>query len=77
MMLLSLGLAGTAAPYILLYLGLRHIEASKASLILLLEPLAIFGLQVLFLGKPIFWWELAGGTILLLCGLLVQREESR
>ncbi|MCZ7572482.1 MAG: DMT family transporter [Ardenticatenaceae bacterium] len=74
LLLLALGLVGTTLPYILLYPGLQRVQASISSLLLLLEPVSVFTLQFLILGKPIFWWQIFGGTILLISNYYVQRE---
>ncbi len=72
LMMLGLGLAGTATPYILLYNGLKHLEASAASIILLLEPVCVVFLQVFLLHEPVQWYQVLGGVILLACGYAVQ-----
>ncbi len=72
LLLLSLGLVGTATPYILLYNGLKHLEASVASIILLLEPICVVLLQLLLLGEAVQWHQILGGAVLLACGYFVQ-----
>lgn len=77
LLLLYLGLFGTTLPYILLYSGLRFIEASVTALFLLLEPIGVFVLQALILREPIFWWQILGGSLLLLSGYYIQLEAKR
>lgn len=72
LMMISLGVVGTATPYILLYNGLRHLEASIASIVLLLEPLCVVLLQIFLLREPVQWYQVLGGAVLLICGYAVQ-----
>lgn len=76
LMLLSIGIFGTAIPYIFLYRGLQYLEASISGLVLLLEPISVFILQALILGVPIFWWQILGGGIVLASGYLIQAESK-
>jgi drug/metabolite transporter (DMT)-like permease len=75
--LISLGLVGTATPYILLNNGLRHLEASVASIILLLEPIYVVFLQVFLLREAVHWYQALGGAVLLACSYLVQAGSSQ
>lgn len=76
LLLALLGLCGTTIPYILLYSGLCHLQASKSALVMLLEPVSVFVLQGLFLGLPIFWYQIAGGGLLLICGVFARLDLS-
>jgi drug/metabolite transporter (DMT)-like permease len=68
---------GTALPYGLMYLGLKHAEVSTASVFLLVEPLSVLVLSALFLHQSIEWWNIVGGAIILAAGVLVGREAVR
>lgn len=72
LLMIALGFIGTVLPYILLYSGLRYVEASISHLVLLLEPISVFVLQAVLLGDPIFWWQILGGMILLSSGYFAQ-----
>lgn len=76
-LLLSIGIFGTTLPYIFLYTGLRYLEASISGLVLLIEPVSVFILQALILGVPIFWWQILGGSILLVSGYLIRAESKK
>jgi drug/metabolite transporter (DMT)-like permease len=76
LLLLSIGIFGTTFPYIFLYTGLQHLEASISGLVLLLEPVSVFILQALILGVPIFWWQILGGSILVIAGYMIQSESK-
>jgi drug/metabolite transporter (DMT)-like permease len=76
-LLLSIGIFGTTLPYIFLYKGLQNLEASISGLVLLIEPVSVFILQAVILGLPIFWWQILGGSILLIAGYLIQADTRR
>lgn len=71
--LVGLGLFGTVLPYVLLYSGLRHLQASRSALVLLLEPVTVFVLQMIILRQPVEWWQVVGGVFLLGAGLLARK----
>lgn len=72
--LVGLGLFGTVLPYVLLYSGLRYLQASRSALVLLLEPVTVFVLQMIILRQPVEWWQVVGGMVILGAGLLARKE---
>ncbi|MGA2916596.1 MAG: DMT family transporter [Sedimentisphaerales bacterium] len=64
--LIGIGVLSTAIPYLLLYYGLRKIEAMTASLLLLLEPISVIIMSKAILDEPIKLWQIIGGICILL-----------
>jgi len=73
-LILMLIFLGTVLPYSLLAMGLRKVRASRAGVILLVEPLSVFIEGVLILGQPLTPWGLAGATLILGATALVSLE---
>jgi drug/metabolite transporter (DMT)-like permease len=73
-LILMLIFLGTVLPYSLLAMGLRKVRASRAGIILLVEPLSVFIEGVLILGQPLTPWGLAGAALILGATALVSLE---
>ena len=73
----GIGLIGTAAPIVLFFRGLDRIEASHASIIGTSEPMATVLLGVALLGETITPIIIAGGALVLVGVVLIQRESRR
>ena len=71
--ILGIAIAGTVAPFTLLYLGLERTEASVASVVLLAQPVSVFVFASVFLHQPIGWWQILGGVAILGAAVLVSR----
>jgi drug/metabolite transporter (DMT)-like permease len=72
--LLLFALFGTALPYTLVNVGVKGIDASVASIILLLDPISAVVMGYLFLQQSINLWQFMGATLILLATLLVAAE---
>jgi drug/metabolite transporter (DMT)-like permease len=71
-MLLSLfALFGTVLPVLLLLAGMKYLSASTASIISVLEPIAVLGVGVFILGEPLQALQLLGAAIILSATILV------
>ena len=73
--LLALIFAATITPYGLLAMGLRKVKASRAGIILLIEPVSVMIMGVLILNQPLTPWDLAGAALILSATVLVSVEE--
>jgi drug/metabolite transporter (DMT)-like permease len=73
-MLLTLIFAATITPYGLLAMGLRKVKASKAGIILLIEPVSVMIMGVLILNQPLTLWDLAGAALILSATALISTE---
>ena len=71
--ILGIAIAGTVAPFTLLYLGLERTEASVASVVLLAQPVSVFVFASVFLNQPVGWWQIVGGVAILGAAVLVSR----
>jgi drug/metabolite transporter (DMT)-like permease len=74
-MLLALIFAATITPYGLLSMGLRKVKASKAGIILLIEPVSVMIMGVLILNQPLTLWDLAGAALILSATALISTED--
>jgi len=73
-LILMLVFLATILPYSLLAMGLRKVGASRAGVILLVEPVSVFIEGVLILGQPLTPWGLAGAALILGATMLVSLE---
>ncbi len=74
---LLLTMVGSFLPYSLIMLSSPHVESSKASIILLVEPIGAIIFGSLFLQEHISIWYLLGGTMILFAVLLLVFETRR
>lgn len=77
LLLLYLGVVPTALAYALFLLGMRHIAATAASIVTLLEPLVAAGLAWLLLGERLGPLGLLGATLLLGAVALLSTGKER
>lgn len=68
---LGLGIIGNVIPFGLIMLTVNYIESSKASIILLIEPLGAILLAAFVLNEAITIWYVIGGLFLLLAILMI------
>ena len=68
---LGLGIIGNVIPFGLIMLTVNYIESSKASIILLIEPLGAILLAAFVLNEDITIWYVIGGFFLLLAILMI------
>ncbi len=54
--------------------GLRHVQASRAGVLLLFEPVAAALLAACWFGEPLDGWLAAGGALILLANTIRSRE---
>lgn len=64
--LLGYGLVGQVLGWVIISKGLPHVEASRAGLILLLQPTLSFLWDILFFARPVLPMEMIGAMIALL-----------
>jgi drug/metabolite transporter (DMT)-like permease len=73
--LLGMAVISTLVPYLLLYFGLRKIEAATASIILLLEPISVFVMGKVILSEPIGLSQIIGGICILAAVFVSSRSQ--
>jgi len=64
-------------PYGFIMLASRHLEASRASILLLSEPIGAMVLGYIFLGEPITLWYILGGAALLSAVLITILSKTK
>lgn len=69
-------LIGTVLPIIFLLRGMKTLSANKASIIGVLEPVAVLGVGALVLHEPVTWLQFLGAVIILLSAVVVQFEKD-
>ncbi len=72
--LMMLAFVGTVLPYGLLSMGLRKVRASRAGVILLIEPVSVMVLGVLILGQNLTPWGIVGAALILSATIIVSLE---
>jgi DME family drug/metabolite transporter len=73
-LLLMIGVIGTIIPYGLLSLGLKHIPASIAGIVLLVEPISVMIMGVIILGQSLTPWGILGSALVLSATILISIE---
>lgn len=64
-LLVGLVIFGTIIPYLLLNKGLTALQASHASILLLIEPISVVFMSIFILQEIPNVWELCGGVLIL------------
>ncbi len=72
-----LTLLSTYLAYLVYYLGLRNIEASKASLLASTEPVMAATFAAIFFGERLGMWGIIGAAMVVAASLLVVRRRRR
>ena len=75
-LLIMLGVFGTIIPYGLLSMGLAHVRASIAGILLLVEPVSVMAMGLLILGEPLTHWSLIGSILVLSATILISLEKK-
>ena len=75
--LMGIAVTGTLVPYLLLYFGLRKIEATTASILLLLEPVSVFIMGKVILSEPVKLSQIIGGFCILTAVFLSSRRQLK
>ena len=72
----SIGLAfiSTVMAYVLYTAGLKHLEASKASILATLEPIVAILTGVIFLGDVLNTWQISGIVTVMCAAVIVGRN---
>jgi drug/metabolite transporter (DMT)-like permease len=64
-------LFGTVLPLLLMLAGMKYLQASTASIISVLEPVAVLAVGALVLHEPIYKIQIAGALVILCAAVLV------
>ena len=72
-----LALVSTVAAFVLYTSGLKHLEASKASILATVEPIIAVLTGVLFLGEHLRGWQVLGMALVLYSAILVAEKRSK
>ena len=76
LLLLGFALIGTTIPYTLVNVGVKNIDASAASIILLLDPISAVVMGYIFMHQPVAPWQLLGAILILLATVLIAMEQK-
>ncbi|WP_455140634.1 DMT family transporter [Candidatus Hodarchaeum mangrovi] len=68
---ICLGVIGNVIPFGLIIVAIKHVSSFKASVFLLIEPLAAIILATMVLQEPISVWYLLGGFFILIASFLM------
>lgn len=71
-----LALVATVAAFVLYTSGLKHLEASKASILATIEPIIAVITGILFLGEHLQGWQVLGIALVLYSAILVAQGPS-
>ena len=74
LLLLAFALFATAIPYTLTNIGVEQLDASAASILLLLDPISAVLFGFLFLGQGLALWQAIGATLILFATVLIALE---
>ncbi|MFP7414415.1 DMT family transporter [Priestia filamentosa] len=74
---LLLALVATVAGFAFYTSGLKHLEASKASILATIEPIIAVLTGVLFLGEQLGGWQVLGIALVLYSAILVTQGRSK
>lgn len=69
-------LVGTVLPIFLLLRGMKSLSANKASIIGVLEPVAVLAVGAFILKEEVTWLQFLGAAIILLSAIVVQFEKD-
>lgn len=72
-----LSLVATIAAFVLYTTGLKHLEASKASILATIEPIIAVLSGVLFLGEHLNGWQVLGIALVLYSAILVADSRAK
>lgn len=72
-----LALVATVAGFAFYTSGLKHLEASKASILATIEPIIAVLTGVLFLGEHLRGWQMLGIALVLYSAILVAERRSK
>ncbi len=74
LLLLGFALIATTIPYLLTNVGVKRVDASAASIILLLDPISAVIFGVIFLNQPVAILQAFGAALIFLATILVALE---
>jgi len=74
LLLLGFALIATTIPYLLTNVGVKKVDASAASIILLLDPISAVIFGFLFLGQPVAFWQAFGAALIFLATIIIALE---
>jgi len=74
LLLLAFALFATAIPYTLTNVGVERLDASAASILLLLDPISAVFFGFLFLGQGLALWQAIGAALILSATVLIALE---
>jgi drug/metabolite transporter (DMT)-like permease len=74
LLLLGFAFVSTTIPYTLVNVGVKNIDASAASILLLLDPISAVVMAYFFLGQSVAFWQFIGAFLILLATVLIAIE---
>ena len=76
LLLVCFALIATAIPYGLVNYGMKRVDASIASIVLLIDPLSSVILGIVLLGQTVTFLQVVGTTLILLGTIIVASKEE-
>jgi drug/metabolite transporter (DMT)-like permease len=74
LLLIAFALFATAIPYTLTNIGVERLDASAASILLLLDPISAVFFGFLFLAQGLALWQAIGAALILFATILIALE---
>ncbi len=74
LLMLGFALIATTIPYLLTNVGVTKVDASAASILLLLDPISAVIFGFFFLGQPVAIWQAFGAALIFLATILIALE---
>ncbi len=73
-LLMAFALIATTIPYLLTNVGVEKVDASAASIMLLLDPISAVLFGIIFLSQPVAIWQAFGAVLIFLATALIALE---
>ncbi len=74
LLLVGFAIIATAIPYSLTNFGMKKIDASAASIVLLFDPVSSIILGFFFMGQGVTFWHFIGASLIILASVLIALE---
>jgi drug/metabolite transporter (DMT)-like permease len=74
LLLMAFALIATTIPYLLTNVGVEKVDASAASILLLLDPISAVIFGIIFLSQPVAIWQAFGAALIFLATALIAIE---
>jgi drug/metabolite transporter (DMT)-like permease len=76
LLLVGFAVLATAIPYSLTNFGMKKIDASAASIVLLFDPVSSIILGFIFMGQRVAFWHFIGAFLIILASVIIALEQK-